>query len=264
MNASRLGTRDVPINMLWIGPVLGGLERACIRSVLRQGHRLKLWCYRFPEGVPEGVEVRDAAEILPESSIIRHRTGSVSLFSNWFRYELQRQGEGTWLDTDVYLLRPLPSDTPYLLTEYEDGRINGGALRLPSDSPALPLLLALFEETTVPYWLPYRAQLAAHWRLAITGRSDLSRMPWGVAGPNALTAICRKLGLSELALAPEVCSPTRWQDADWILDPAQPLERWTTPRTAAVHLWNERIKGFKNEPAPPGSFLARLQSEGAA
>ena len=42
------------------------------------------------------MELRDAAEILPESRIIRHKTGSVALFANWFRYELQRRGLGTW------------------------------------------------------------------------------------------------------------------------------------------------------------------------
>jgi hypothetical protein len=33
--------------------------------------------------------------------------------------------------------------------------------------------------------------------------------------------------------------------------------------TVTVHLWNERIKHFKEKPAPKGSFLARLQQEGA-
>ena len=32
--------------------------------------------------------------------------------------------------------------------------------------------------------------------------------------------------------------------------------------TVAIHLWNECIKGFKNEPAPDGSFLSRLKREG--
>jgi hypothetical protein len=95
-------------NMLWIGPALGALERACIRSVLRQGHRLVLWCYDPPDGgVPEGVELG----VTPPRSVPRQDhpapSGSVSLFSNLFRYELQRQGRGTWLDIDHYLLKPI-------------------------------------------------------------------------------------------------------------------------------------------------------------
>lgn len=249
--------------MLWIGPVLGAVERACIKSVLRQGHPLALYCYRRPAGVPAGVELRDAAEILPEDRIIRHRTGSVALFANWFRYELQRRGLGTWLDTDAYLLRPLESEKPYLLGEFEPGRINNGLIRIPADSPVLPPLIALFEEKTVPAWLPPRARVAAWWRLKTTGRSGLAQMPWGSAGPQALTALARAYDIAHLAEPPEVLYPAPWQKADWIRDPAIRLEDVISERTVSIHLWNERIKQFKDAPAPAGSFLARIQAEGA-
>lgn len=62
--------------MLWIGPPLGPVERACMRSVLRQGHPLSLYRYAAPDGVPDGVELRDAAELIPESEDIRHKSGS--------------------------------------------------------------------------------------------------------------------------------------------------------------------------------------------
>ncbi|HZG08178.1 MAG TPA: hypothetical protein VEZ70_04265 [Allosphingosinicella sp.] len=239
------------------------MERACLKSVLRQGHSLALYCYSAPHGVPAGVEVRDAAEILPENRIIRHRTGSVALFANWFRYELQRRGLGTWVDTDAYLLKPLESEKPYLMGEEGPGRINNGLLRVPRDSPLLPPLLALFEELSVPHWLPLRAKAAAWWRLKTSGRSGLAQMPWGSAGPLALTALARQHGVAQLAEPPEVLYPIRWQDADWIQNPAVRLESVITERTASIHLWNERIKAFKDAPAPPGSFLARLQTEGA-
>jgi hypothetical protein len=250
-------------NMLWIGPALGALERACIRSVLRQGHRVVLWCYDLPHGVPEGVELGDASEVVPRTRIIRHHSGSVSLFSNLFRYELQRQGRGTWLDCDSYLLKPLESDQPYLLAGETPRIIMVGVLRLPADSPLLPPLIALFEEKIVPPWLRPRARIAAHWRRLLTGRTGLSRMPWGSAGPVAITAVAHRLGLGRLAAAPEVYSPVAWQNAAWILDPAAAIEDKITHRTVSLHLWNERIKHFKDRPAPAGSFLARLQAEGA-
>ena len=252
-----------PCVTLWIGPSLGAVERACLKSVLRQGHALALYCYAPPAGVPDGVELRNAADILPESRIIRHKTGSVALFANWFRYELQRRGLGTWLDTDAYLLKPLESEKPYLLGEYEPGKINNGLIRIPAESPLLPPLIALFEETSVPPWLPLRAKAAAWWRLRTTGRSGLSQMPWGVAGPQALTAVAIRHGLRHLAEPPEVLYPAAWQNADWVRDPAIRLEDVITDRTVSIHLWNERIKHFKNQPAPRGSFLARLQAEGA-
>ena len=248
---------------LWIGPRLGLLERACLRSVLRQGHRLTLYCYEVPEGVPEGVEIADAGTIVPRSRVIRHRGGSASLFSNLFRYELQRRGLGTWVDADVYLLAPLDGESDYLLGCEAPGVINGAVLRLPADSPLLPPLIALFDEGEVPSWLPWRARLAARLRLAARGRTGLADMPWGTAGPKALSCLAARFGVADRALPVEVLYPVPWQEADWIVDPAASLDRKTGPRTVAVHLWNERIKAVKDRPAPPGSFLARLQAEGA-
>jgi hypothetical protein len=247
---------------LWIGPCLGGVERACLRSAVRHGHPVSLYCYDEPEGVPDGVELRDAASVLPRDSIVRHRSGSVSLFSNWFRYELQRRDAGIWIDCDAYLLAPLASRDGYLVGEFEPGRVNPGVLRLPPESPVLPKLIRLFQEREVPAWLPWKAWLAARWRLLSTGRTEISRMPWGSMGPLALTAMMRRYRLLEAALPPEVLYPARWQDAAWIDDPGICLQDMTTPRTLSVHLWNERIKDFKNTPARPGSFLGRIQEEG--
>ena len=248
---------------LWIGPSLGLLERACLRSVLRQGHSLSLYCYRTPEGVPEGVELADAAQVVPESEVVPYRNGSYSLFSNRFRYELQRRALGTWLDCDAYLLAPLDSERPYLVGEEASGILNGGVLRMPPASPILPVLLRHFEEREVPRWLPSRAWLASHLRRALTGRTGIADMPWGTFGPKGLSAVARQLGVNVEPLPAEVLYPVAWQDAEWITDPNQKLEDRITGRTISVHLWNERIKHLKDSPAAPGSFLARLNDEGA-
>ena len=161
---------------LWIGDSLGPVERACLRSVMRQGHPLALYCYERPAGLPDGIEVRDAEAVIPRERIIRHKSGSPALFANRFRYELQRRCAGIWVDCDIYLLAPLPIDEVYLMGEESPGTINNGVLRLPSDSPLLPPLLALFEEKEVPWWLPWRARMAAHARLRWTGRTNLGAM----------------------------------------------------------------------------------------
>ncbi len=248
---------------LWIGPSLSPLERACFRSVMRAGHPLILYCYDEPAGIPEGVEVRDAATILPRESIIRHRTGSVSLFSNWFRYELQRQGAGIWIDSDIYLLRPITENRSFLFGFEDVGIINTAILRLPPDSSLLTRLLKIFEEDSVPAWLPRRPRLNAWWRLKTQGRTGLSEMPWGVTGPRALTALAAEEGVTHWALPPHIFYPLHYTQADRILDPAFSLADMTASDSVAIHLWNENIKHFKDKPAPPGSFLAQLQAEGA-
>jgi Alpha 1,4-glycosyltransferase conserved region len=247
---------------LWIGDSLGPVERACLRSVLGQGHRLVVYCYRPPAGVPVGVEIRDAAAILPQASVIQHARGSVALFSDRFRYELQRRGAGTWIDTDVYLLAPLPSEPEYLFGEQKAGQINNAILRLPANSPALPDLLLPFGGKTPP-WLPARAYWPSRLRELITGRADVARMPWGSTGPAALSAVAAAHGLQRHALPPKVFYPVPWEKAGWVLNPGVSLDQVVTEQTVAVHLWNEQIKAFKNAPAPKGSFLDRLHREGA-
>ena len=246
---------------LWIGKSLGPVERACLRSVLSQGHRLALYCYDEPQGIPAGIEVRDASAILPESSVVRHQTGSVALFSDWFRYELQRRGAGTWVDADIYLVAPLDADRPFLFGEQEPGVINNAVLRVPADSAILDGLLKPFQMTTPP-WLPVRHRLLSRVRERITGVADVASMPWGTTGPAALTAMAAKLGLSSHALPPTVFYPMPWQRADWIRDPSVRLADVVTDETVAVHLWNECIRHFKDEPGRKGSFLRRLQEEG--
>jgi hypothetical protein len=213
--------------------------------------------------VPAGVELADAAHILPREALDRYRGGGASKFSNRFRYELQRRGRGIWIDCDIYLLAPLPSAPPHLFGWQSDELINIAVLRLPQDSPLLPPLLAGLEDEEVPPWLSRSARLAAHWRKWRTGRPGLAAMPRATTGPHAMTWLARANGLDREALPRETFYPIPWQEADWIRDPAARLEDRIGEGTLALHLWNEQIVGFKDSPAPPGSFLARLQEEGA-
>ena len=247
---------------LWIGERLGAVERACLRSVARQGHRISLYCYGQRDGVPEGVEIRDAGEIIPEAAIFRNRAGSVGHFSDWFRYELQRRGLGTWVDTDVYLLKPLDTEKPYLFGEQSPGIINNAILRLAPNSSLLPDLLKPFEASKTPDWLPLRSWVPARLRELGSGKADLGRLPWGSTGPLALTTLAQRHSLMSKAVPSDLFYPVPWQKADWILDPRLALQDMVTERSVAVHLWNECIRAFKDRPAHAGSFLYRLQREG--
>lgn len=231
--------------------------------MLRAGHAVALYCYRPVDGVPEGIDVRDAAAILTEDKVLRYRSGSVSLFANWFRYALLRQGLGTWVDMDLYLLAPIPARSPYLFGWQEDGVINTSVMRIPADCPMLADLLAIFDQREVPFWLSRSRRLAARLRRRLTGRTGLEHMPWGTAGPYALTAIAAKHGRTGAALPAAAFYPVHYRDAGWLRDPSRPLDSVIAPETIGIHLWNELIRTWKEEQAPAGSFLARLHDEGA-
>ena len=102
------------INGLWISPngkPLSNLERLCIHSFCANGHDFRLWTYGNLQGVPENtapgkVEVRDGNEIVPEDGIFSVH-GSLSTFSDYFRWELMRKHGGWWADVDVVCLQPL-------------------------------------------------------------------------------------------------------------------------------------------------------------
>lgn len=248
---------------LWIGPRLSFLEQACLRSAVSHGHQVALYCYAPPEGVPDGIELRDAAAILPEDEIIRHRGGSPALFANRFRYELLRRGLGIWIDCDLYFVAPLPALGDHVMGDQGGGVINTAVLKLPPDSPVLAALRALFTAQKVPPWLPLRARWKARLRRLLTGRVDLTRLPWGSAGPNALTWLAFAHGVADRALPPAIFYPMPWTEADWLFDPSRPLESVIAPETVAVHLWNERLRDRDFAAAPAGSFAARLFREGA-
>jgi hypothetical protein len=248
---------------LWIGDRLGAVERACLRSIARQGHTIALYTYADVAGLPDEVEVRDAREILPYEVVTAPWCARADLYSDWFRYELLRRGLGTWVDTDIYLLSPLDTGGPYLFGIESPEYLNNAVFRVPADSPLLARLLEPFVKRTTPKWMPWHKYFPKRARELLTGEVDLTDTAWGTTSPLALTALARKLGLWHLAQPQERFYPVPWQKADWIRDPQIALDDVIGEGTVAVHLWNYCISSFKNEPAPPGSFLARLQLEGA-
>jgi hypothetical protein len=247
---------------LWIGDKLGPVERACIRSIARH-HRMVLYCYNDLGGVPDEVELRDASEILPFETVTAPWCARADLYSDWFRYELLRRGLGTWVDTDIYLLSPLDLDSPYLFGIESPKYLNNAVFRTPPDSPLLPRLLEPFIKRTTPKWMPWHKYAPRRLRELLTGKVDLTGIPWGTTSPIALSKLARELGLAQLAQPQERFYPVPWQEARWILDPKIELKDVIEEGTVAIHLWNYCISSFKNKPAPHGSFLERLQQEGS-
>lgn len=230
---------------------------------MAQGHKVALYCYAPPDGVPDGIELRDAAQILPRDLAVPHFSGSYALFADRFRYELLARGLGTWIDCDVYFIARMPLFGPVVMGDQGDGTINGAVLRLPPESAMLQRLRGLFDGTHVPPWLRWRPRLAARARRALTGRAPIEDMPWGTAGPEALTWLARDCGLERLAQPARIFYPVPWIEAGWLCDSARPLETVISADTVAVHLWNERLKAIDLAAAPEGSFAARLLREGA-
>lgn len=249
------------LHTLWVGPRLSWLERLCIASWLAHGHRVTLWAYRPVAGVPRGVELRDAEEILPQRAITLHReTGSVTLFADRFRYHLLRRHSVTWLDTDALLLRPLKNVSPYLFGWQTPDMIAIGVLRIPPDSPLLGDLISLIDaRVPVPPFFSLKEKIRQR-SLGLVGRQQRAEdMPWATFGPHAFTAFIRRRGLAGYALPLEVFYPIIWNDYELYFGPPAAVEARLSDAVISVHLWgSSHTRDRCNEPPPPGSWLERM------
>jgi 4-hydroxybenzoate polyprenyltransferase len=142
------------INGLWIGEELSRLELLSIQSFLDAGHRFRLWTYGpLRNKLPHGIEICDAGEIIPASKIFRykyansfgHGKGSVSGFSDVFRYKLLYEHGGWWVDMDVCCLSYFNVESPYFFRKHHDLPLVGNVMKVP---PRSELMKRCFEEAS--------------------------------------------------------------------------------------------------------------------
>lgn len=193
------------------------MERLCISSFLHHGHAFHLYVYQSTEGVPPGATVLDANEILPASRIFMYRdVPSYAGFANFFRYKLLLEKGGWFVDADTICLRPFEFADPFVFSSQgaDDERlVNVAAIKVPKGS----------------------AIMQAAWEAC--ENADIETLRWGQTGPLLITNTVEQYGLQRHIHAPEVFCPVPFADWEQVLDPS--IEFPATPRTHAIHLWNE-------------------------
>jgi len=245
---------------LWIGSALGPIERLSLRSFVAQGHAVVLYTYGAVTGVPDGVEMRDAAAVMPQAQAmgLRYPNGSFALVADLFRLELQRRALGLWVDTDVVALRPVDMAGDFVVGRESDRFLNNAVLQLASDSPVLADWIAATQDGRVPRWLPFHRAPKAYLRQALGARIHPSELPFGTFGPKAITALAAQHGLTGRAQPEPVFYPLHPRLAERLYDPTLRLASIVTDETRTIHLWNEKLRGLKGQVPPEGSILAEL------
>jgi hypothetical protein len=234
-----------PVRSLWIGDALPAAHAACIASYLRVGHPFELFTYGQVEGVPRGVRVRDANEIVSRERVFRYGEaagegrGGLSGFSNLFRYALLVREGGYWVDCDMFCLRPFPTDPMVISTErMRNGRrtVTSCVLKCPAGDPL------------------------AHYCLARAVASDPKMLVHGETGPALVAEVVKKRSLEHALAAPEVFCSVDWFAAERLYQPG------TVDRAACgVHLWGEiwrREEGDIPWPGPRGGMMHDLSRIG--
>ena len=253
------------IGMLWVQGALCYLEQLCVKSFLDNDQPVRLYVYNDVSRVPDGVEVRDANEVLPATEFVTHtRTGSVAPHADKFRYRmLLQEPDLIWADTDAYCRLPFQTDNGHFYGWQEEHEINNGVLRLPPESPTLMDLIAYTEDpyTIVP-WLPPRQKKRLRQAQEAGTPLHAGEMPWGVWGPRALTWLLHKHGEEGNAFPRRVLYPIPYKDRRKMARPNRDMSELIQEDTASIHFYGRRMRDFLcvtyDGIAPENSLIGQL------
>lgn len=137
------------VSSLWIGGNLPKLSILCIKSFLKNNYKYNLYTYENIENIPAGVQLKNAEEILPKSEIFTYRNGSVSAFSNLFRFTMIKKTGIPWVDTDMYCRKNFDfSKTDIVIVsepddEYQNQKPTSNLIKLPKEHPALDKAISI-------------------------------------------------------------------------------------------------------------------------
>jgi hypothetical protein len=237
------------IHTLWIGE-LGPLERLCLSSWVRLGHKVVLHAYTQQQA-PDGVEVCDAARLLPTDRIFRcSANGSLAVFSDIYRAQILKNFDAVWLDADIFLLRPIDFSAPNILAAEggdEVRNLNSAVLRLQADHPILEKIIRRYKRPYlgVPWTRPKKA-----WPVltrALCSRSlGPEHLPWGALGYGAIQGHVAKFGFDGRILESKLCLTQR--NAPIFEAVADPDSHLVEP-VAYVHMYRSGLKFDLSIPA---------------
>ncbi|SEI00718.1 hypothetical protein SAMN05216228_101549 [Rhizobium tibeticum] len=222
----------------WYGGRLDALEQACAHSFIKHGYRLILFSYQPIENAPDGVELRNAADVLPEEltkSFLLDGKPHLAPFSDLFRYKMIRDCDLVWTDLDVLMIKRLPDELPGdIVVREEQGGLNNAVLHIRSKQT----LDRLIEQA-----------------MAVAGRN----LVWGQTGPILLTQVVNELREKIETTSHSVFYPIEHYDLFKILLKGSADECREKCRGAAtIHLFNNILSkmGYWKDIAPPaGSFF---------
>lgn len=241
------------VQALWVGPRLRWIEELSIASYLRNGWRYQLYVYDIPENVPQGVEVLDAAAILPRARVFaegagsKGHVGSLGAFSDLFRYALLAARGGMWSDTDVINLHRFePEGQRFVSTERTDVSFVG---------PNGAMMAAAAGDPFVCTALDRAEQIIAR-----------DQVRFSAIGPDLLAELIGQDGFEGVDLMPpDFLNPITWMETGMLLGSsaalATKLRKIGAPN---LHVYTETWRQFGlGMQAPPDSttFLGRLYAD---
>jgi hypothetical protein len=250
----------------WHGPRIRNLDMVCVASWVKLGYEVEIYSFAPIEAVPQGVVLRDAAEVLsakylemlkPVYRQARQSWQPVVNYSDLFRIALMQQGRGLWLDMDIALFRPLQIDPARPYFAWEDrSRIGSPVFYVPQGEAMLADYGKLFETPDLmPHWLGFvRGWLRPTvWR-AMGRQFSPPDLGITIYGNDAFTRLAKKHDLARFALPKR--SFYAWNAAETMrfYDPAHGEDLQGDPAVFGLHVHH---KPHPNLWPAPGSLFAR-------
>jgi len=256
------------IASLWVGPSLTWMEQICLKSFVDHGHKTVLYSYDPVEGVPDGVEQRDANEVFPSETILRHeRTGSPAHHSDIFRLKLLEKTDYLWVDTDAYCLKPWERPDHGFFYGWGNDRVAKvytGVIGLPKDSKTLTEMLRFAEdEYPIPPWLRPAVRRELIELKAAGTPVPSSQLRWGVLGPDALNFFASRNGEIDYAMPGHVLYPISFERTRVFgrVGGGDAVRARIKPDTLSIHFYGRRFRNLfaKVGGMPPeGCFMYEL------
>ncbi|MGE6784618.1 hypothetical protein ACQKGL_19075 [Ensifer adhaerens] len=247
------------VNTVWIGKQLGPVHAACLRSFLRNGYDVVLHSFGMPEDAPEGVRLFDASKLmsLPEVDAFR-KTNRLAFASDIYRYRIQRENMGLYVDCDVYCLKPF-EENDYVFGWESSKLICNAVLKIPSGSRLLQKVLEASEDLHfIPPWLPARKRNKMALRKKLGFPVHVADQAWGVIGPQLLTHYVRELELTNHASSIDSFYNLHFECTGLLYEPGLSVLDLATRRSSFLHLCNSRLKPSG---VPAGSPMHEILNE---
>jgi Glycosyltransferase sugar-binding region containing DXD motif len=223
------------INGFWYGERLTTMGKLSVASYLANGHAYKLWTYGKVGGVPDGAEICDASQIVPQSYVKQFK--NLANFSDALRYRLLFREGGWYVDLDNVCMRPYPDTDAHVLAEEEQNRICGAVLYAPRGSAVMK------------------------WCSDQVDALDVRKIRWAQIGPELLTQALQHFpGLADCVKPTAVFMPVHWREVEKFIVAGQMPE--LGEETLSVHLWSElwsRKKWDRDAKYVDGCFYERMQ-----
>jgi hypothetical protein len=238
-------SHEYQIGCLWIEGPLSFMEQLCLKSFVDAGHHTILYHYGDVPNVPEGVEKRDAREVMDHPHTLTHtRTGSPAIHADRFRYLMLAQIDRIiWADTDAYCLKPFETANGHFYGREGPQTVANGVLALPQDSDTLRGVIEFTaDEYAVPPWLPRQVQ--DEYRAAADRGEPVhvGDMTWGAWGPQAITHFLHKTGEFKHALDPHVLYPFPYRHRGKLVRRDVALADFVREDTVSIHFFGRRMR----------------------